>query len=183
MGNGNSGGAMGRDVKWIIGTIVATGIGAVLIVNSFARHEASHLQAAMQDQERRINNSASGVIVEFHRLLHTLQDHRRERMGDIEDRLNRVGRSLDALRDSPHGKESGEAKRLGRIAQELKKIRRLIDSDDSAESSAETLENIRQELAEIRRRLPAAAPPEAETVGDPGETSTNQVTEQNAETR
>lgn len=186
MGNGDNGGPMARDVKWIIGTIVATGIGVVLVVSSLARHEATHVWRAMEDHERRVNDSANGVIMELQMLLHTLQDDRRERMGDVEDKLSRIRRSLDALRDSSHGTTHGVAERLHRIAHELTEIRRLADPVDFAESSAETLENIRQELAEIRRRLPDPAvstDSSTENVDDSGEPSTDQTTEQDPEAR
>ncbi len=138
MSKEDNGGPIARDVKWIMGTIVATGIGVVLVVSSLTRHEVTHVWRATQDHERRVNDSASGVILEFQRLLRTLQDDRRERMGDIEDGLNGVRRSLDALRDSPHGRAHGLTEILNRIEHELREIRRLVDPDDSAESSVET---------------------------------------------
>ena len=182
MGNENNGGPMARDVKWIIGTIVVTGIGVVLVVSALARHEATHVWREMRDHERRVNDSANSVIMELQLLLHTLRDDHRERMGDIEDRLNGVKRSLDALRDSPQGRAHGMAERLHGIAQELTEIRRLAELGDSAESSAETLENIQREVAKILRQLPdPAVDPESspEIVDD----SAGPSTEQNAETR
>ena len=138
MSKEDNGSPIARDVKWIMGTIVATGIGVVLAVSSLTRHEVTHVWRATQDHERRVSDSASTVILELQRLLRTLQDDRRERMGAIEDELNGVRRSLDALRDSPHGRAHGLTELLNRIEHELKEIRRPVDPDDSAESSVET---------------------------------------------
>ena len=180
---------MDNGTKRIIGTIVAaiiaTGICVGAVVGSLTGRQVSHVSKSLKDHQRRISESNSDVIMEVQRLLGTLQDEynrHREDVEDVEQALNRVRRSLDALNDSPYGTARRRIMLLHKIERELTEVRRrLPDAEDSAESPAGTPDEIQEKLAEILdilRRLPGSensAESPAGTQENPGESSTDQT--------
>ena len=176
--NATQGSPTERDTKWMIGTIVAaviaTGIGVGVVVSLLAGNETAHVWKALRDHERRVNDSNNAVIMEVRTLRDTLRNDYLEHRSELDETLNGVRQSLDALKDSPYGRARRVAILLRGIERELTEMRRrLPDTEDSAESSAVTPEDIQQKLAEILeilRRLPEPEASHGITTGrNPGE--------------
>ena len=181
---------MDKETKWLIGSIVAavivTGIGVGAVVSSLVGHQVAHVWNAMRDHEQRVNDSNSRVILELQMLLRPLQDDHREQMGDVEGKLSRIRRSLDALRDSSRGTTHGVVEGLQRIKHELTALSRDIEARAPAVAAAtpgvaETLEGIRRQLTEIERRLSALdaeGEGEKQSTGQESEPDTEELAEE-----
>lgn len=90
---------MSSDIKWVAGTIIATGIGVAVVVGALVGHQVSDVRNELRNHENRVNESNDNVIRELQTLLHPMRTDFREGMHAVEDELKEIKQRLDDLKD------------------------------------------------------------------------------------
>lgn len=154
MSNGD--GRLSSDTRWVIGTIVATGIGvaAIIVVTAWQFNRAAE---DMRHHEDRVNASNGEIVMEIRMLVSAMRNDYRERMHGVEDLLREVrtiGQSLEAPEES---RMSGTSPTLD-LQRVLSDIELVLGSlihyrPAGARYVGQRLEEVRDELRVIRQRL------------------------------
>ena len=176
-----SNGSLSTEVKWMIGVtiaaVIAIAIAAVAV--SVTVLQLSRIAADMRNHEHRTNASNSGAILEFQRLVDGMRDDYRDRMHGVEAVLNElrdIRQSLNAGAEPDAARSRDIERALSNLDHALTVM--LLFRPVSTSDVTQRLEEIRDELQAITRRLDGTDetdsaggedPPEGPPAGPPND--------------